>query len=49
MEVEGKTMDREELAAMAIAAIAEESQTDVKRVRIISFEEKESPVSEDNQ
>jgi len=39
----------EEIAAMAVAAIAEELQTDLKRVRITRFEDLEMTETEDDQ
>ena len=41
-------MEKEEIAAMAVAAIAEELQTDIKRVRILSFDEIQESDLEDN-
>ena len=32
-------MDKSEILAMAVAAIAEERDTDVKKVRVISFKQ----------
>ena len=37
--MDGQTMDIDMLAAMAIAAVAEEMQQDIKRIRVVSFRE----------
>ena len=34
-----QTMDMDELVAMAVAAVAEDMQTDAKRIRVVSFHE----------
>ena len=40
-------MERENVLAMAVAAVAEETQTDVKQVRVLSFREiKKSPLEQ---
>ena len=40
-------MDKSEIVAMAVAAIAEELDTDVKKVKVISFKEIEDCQGDD--
>ena len=40
-------LTKEEIVAMAIASIAEELQTDIKRVKVISFHEITEEVTEE--
>ena len=34
-----QTLDMDELVAMAVAAVAEDMRTDVKRIRVVNFHE----------